>query len=61
MPVPLFQMDAHNLLAFMQELRDQGVTDLEPHFDDNPETLTRTMEAVRIAEVDRSAIQLFGG
>ena len=48
-------------IAFMQDLRAQGVTDLDRHFDSNPDDLTRAMEAVKIAEVNHSAVRLFGG
>jgi PAS domain S-box-containing protein len=61
LPIPLFQMDARELLAVMRELRAQGVIDIDRHFDANPGALTRAMQAVRIAEVNHSAIQLFGG
>ena len=61
LPIALFQMDSSNLLAFMQDLRAQGVTDLDRHFDSNPDDLTRAMEAVKIAEVNHSAVRLFGG
>jgi PAS domain S-box-containing protein len=61
MPIPLFQMDARELLIVMRELRAQGVTDIDRHFDTNPDALMRAMQAVRIAEVNHSAVQLFGG
>lgn len=61
LPIPLFQMDVSVLLAFMSELRAQGVTDITQHFDANPDALTRAMKSSRIAEVNRSAVDLFGG
>lgn len=61
LPIPLFQMDVSVLLAFMSELRAQGVTDIARHFDANPDALTRAMKSSRIAEVNNSAVQLFGG
>lgn len=60
LPIPLFQMDARELLAFFRDLRAQGVTDLGRHFDANPDALARATQAARIAEVNHSAVRLFG-
>jgi PAS domain S-box-containing protein len=61
LPIPLFQMDVRVLIDFMSELRAQGVTDIAEHFDANPDALKRAMNSSRIAEVNHSAVQLFGG
>ena len=61
LPIPLFRMDSRDLLAFIRELSAQGITDIDRHFDDNPDALARAMDAIRIAEVNHSAVRLFGG
>lgn len=61
MPIALWQMNSSGLLALLGELRDQGVTDLAAYLDDNPEFLGKAMASTRVAEVNRRAVELFGG
>lgn len=61
MPIPLWRMNASPLDALLGELREQGVTDLGRHMDENPEVLVRAMEAITVEELNRSAVELFGG
>ncbi|MEC9343688.1 MAG: ATP-binding protein [Pseudomonadota bacterium] len=61
MPIALWQVDSSRLLALLAELRTKGVRNLSAYMDDHPEFLATAMSSTRVAEVNRSAIDLFGG
>jgi signal transduction histidine kinase/GAF domain-containing protein len=60
MPVALWQLDARPLIAFLKELRAQGVEDLSAYFDDQPDLLRRVAALSTIEEVNDYAVQMFG-
>jgi PAS domain S-box-containing protein len=60
MPIPLWRTDSTDLIAFLNELRQQGVTDLMAYMRDHPDFAGRAMEKVVIAEVNESAVRVFG-
>ena len=60
-PIALFQLDASTLKEIFTELRKSGVTDLQKHFDENPEFLYTCMSALIYQEANERAVRLFGG
>jgi signal transduction histidine kinase len=60
MPIPLWRMNSTRLRAVMDEVRAEGVTDLEAHMDAHPDFLRRAMDAIIIEEANRSTVELFG-
>jgi PAS domain S-box-containing protein len=60
MPIPLWRMNTTRVIALMNELRAQGVTDLTAYMDANPDFLAKAMDAFSVEEVNQSAATLFG-
>jgi PAS domain S-box-containing protein len=60
MPIALWQQDARNLAQLFRQLRQDGVTDLAPHLDANPDFLATCMEALITEEVNARTAQLLG-
>jgi PAS domain S-box-containing protein len=60
MPIPLWRMNSTRLRVVMDEIRAQGVVDLDAYMDAHPEFLARAMDAIVVEEVNRSAAELFG-
>ncbi|MBR0908118.1 PAS domain S-box protein [Bradyrhizobium liaoningense] len=61
MPIALRQLDATKLVQIFRQLRQDGVSDLGPYFDENPGFLQTCMEALTFREANEHAIQMFGG
>jgi PAS domain S-box-containing protein len=57
--VALWEEDFSAVLALLEELRAQGVTDLRAHLTSHPETLARTIDLVRIKSVNEYSVELF--
>lgn len=60
MPIGLTQIDAGKLIPLFEELRDQGVTDLEAYIDEHPGFLSRAVEALEVEEVNQHIVEMFG-
>ncbi|MFA1626454.1 PAS domain-containing protein [Rhizobium mongolense] len=60
MPIGLTQVGASKLIPLFEELRAQGVTELQTYIDEHPEFLPRAVEALEIEEVNQHLIEMFG-
>jgi PAS domain S-box-containing protein len=61
MPIALWQTNSTEQRAMMKELRDQGVSDISAYIDAHPEFVQTAMDAARVDEANRRAVELFGG
>jgi signal transduction histidine kinase len=60
MPIALLQLNPHALTELFKSLREQGVSDLGPYLDRNPDLLYRMMDLIVVEDVNDYAIRLFG-
>jgi signal transduction histidine kinase len=59
-PIPLLEEDLSAVKTFIDQLRDQGSTDLKTSFALNPESLGRCAALVRILGANRAALKIYG-
>ncbi|MFZ2163281.1 MAG: PAS domain S-box protein [Sideroxyarcus sp.] len=59
-PVSIWEEDFSAVKTLLDDLRQQGVTDLDSWFTQHPETLTRCAQATKILDVNSAAIGLHG-
>ncbi|KAF1079199.1 MAG: hypothetical protein GQF41_4502 [Candidatus Rifleibacterium amylolyticum] len=57
-PVPIWEENFADVKAFFDDLRKQGVTDIEPYFTQHPEMLRHCAELTKIVDVNKAAISL---
>jgi PAS domain-containing protein len=57
-PISIWEEDFSEIQALFQHLRSEGVTDLEAHFEQHPETLQQCAERIKIVDVNRAALAL---
>ena len=57
--VALWEQDFSGVLALLDELSRQGVTDLRSHLASNPRVLARAVELVRVTDVNQYALELY--
>jgi PAS domain S-box-containing protein len=60
LPLPLVQLDRQELADKFQSLRTEGVRDLGEYFDTHPGFFEYATDAIKVVEVNRHAIDLFG-
>jgi PAS domain S-box-containing protein len=60
LPVPLVQLDRQELADKFQVLEAEGVRDLGLYFDTHPEFFDYAMDAIKVVEANRHAVELFG-
>jgi PAS domain S-box-containing protein len=60
MPVALWQINSSRLIELFKGLRADGVTELRPYIDQHPDLLQQLADAVKIEEVNKRMIELFG-
>ncbi len=59
-PVSIWLEDWTDVLAALEQLRVQGVTDFDAHFRTHPEFVRQALEAVRILDVNAFTLKMFG-
>lgn len=59
-PISLWEEDYHELKELFDELRAQGVTDLQAHLSTSPELVDRFMSMIRVLDVNQKTLDLFG-
>jgi diguanylate cyclase (GGDEF)-like protein len=59
-PISLWEEDYSGIKALFDELRAQGVTNLEAHLAGRPELVDRFMGLIRVLDVNRRTLNLFG-
>lgn len=61
MPVALWQVDASHMGRIYNDIRATGVTDFAAYLDEHPDLVELAATTVRVTDVNRAAIQMFGG
>ena len=59
-PVSIWEEDFSLVKAIFDDLKNQGVTDIEDYFDRHPETLQHCAELAKIVDVNKAALALHG-
>ncbi len=59
-PVSLWEEDFSGIRRYIERLRALGVTDLDDHFTANPDELADCVESVRVVDVNRATLALYG-
>ncbi len=59
-PIALWEQDFSGIRRHIDRLRTLGVTDLDEHFVGNPDELADCVEAVRVVDVNRATLALYG-
>ncbi len=59
-PVSIWEEDFSAVRTLFDDLKKQGVTDIESYFDQHPETVPLCAESVKVIDVNRAALALRG-
>jgi PAS domain S-box-containing protein len=59
-PVSIWEEDFSEVKAFLDDLKAQGVVEIQAYFDQHPETVQHCAALVRIVDVNRAALALHG-
>ncbi len=59
-PVPTWEEDFSAIKTLLDDLRNNGVTDIEAHFEQHPEIVQQCAELVRVIDVNNAALRLHG-
>ena len=59
-PVSLWEEDYRGIKAFFDQLRAEGVDDLEAYIEDHPDCVARCMAMIRVVDVNRRTLEVFG-
>ena len=59
-PVSLWVEDFSDVKALLDEVRDQGITDFRTFVDVHPEFVASCMERIRVIDVNRQTLTMFG-
>jgi PAS domain S-box-containing protein len=57
-PISIWEEDFSEIQVIFQDLRHEGVTDIEAHFEQHPETVQQCAELLKIVDVNRAALNL---
>jgi diguanylate cyclase (GGDEF)-like protein len=57
-PVAMIERDASQLKGYIEELRHQGIDDLEAYFNENPEEILTCMQKVKTIDFNRAFMDL---
>ena len=60
MPIALLQLNSTGLIGMFENLRAQGVTDLDAYIDAHPGLLRQALDSLSVEEVNQRAVQLLG-
>jgi len=61
MPIALWQVDASHMGRIYNDIRAMGVTDFAAYLDEHPDLVELAATTVRVTDINRAAIQMFGG
>lgn len=59
-PVSLWEEDFSRIKAFMNDLREQGITDYETYFAAHEEVVDQCMRQIRVMDVNQATLKLYG-
>jgi PAS domain S-box-containing protein len=60
-PVSLWEGDLSKVKAFIESLKNQKVGDFKAYLDKHPDTVMRCAKQIVLFDVNRAAVELFGG
>ncbi len=58
-PIPLWEEDITDLVAYLDTLRSAGIVDIRAHLADHPEEVARCAGSVRIIAVNKATLELY--
>lgn len=58
-PVSIWEEDWSEVMAMVDELRHQGVTDFRRYFDAHPEFVTRALQRIGILDINAATLDIF--
>ncbi|MFQ5523920.1 MAG: GAF domain-containing protein [Acidimicrobiia bacterium] len=59
-PIAMWELDLTRVAAWLEDLRQQGLTDLRGHLEASPEALDEAIELVRVLDANSAAVSLVG-
>ena len=59
-PISLWEEDYSQIKSFFDELRSSGETDFKEYLSAHPEAVSRCMSMIRVADVNRKTLEMFG-
>jgi signal transduction histidine kinase/PAS domain-containing protein len=59
-PVSLWEEDLSAVKSLFDDLRKDGITDIEAHLNRHPEVIARCADLIRVADVNKAALTLHG-
>jgi len=59
-PIALWEKDCGALLAHLEDLRRQGVTDFRGYFNDHPDAASACLGLIRVLDVNMAAVLMYG-
>src|SRR4030095_15621542 len=59
-PISLWEEDYSGIKKFLDELRIQGVTDLERYLNEHTEDIDRSLSLIKVTHVNRETVNMFG-
>lgn len=59
-PISLWEEDYSQIKTFFDRLRGEGIVELGPYLDQHPEAIPRCMSMIRVLDVNRKTLELFG-
>ena len=59
-PISLWEQDFSGIRQFLDELRRNGVIDLEQHLNEHPDIIDQSLRLIKVTRVNRETLNLFG-
>jgi len=59
-PISLWEEDFSEVKIYLDSLREKGVSDFRAHFDQNPESIVNCAALVKVVDVNKATLRLFG-
>jgi len=59
-PISLWEEDFSEVVKLIDSLRESGVTDFREYFDRHPETIDECVKRVKILDINRATIEMYG-
>lgn len=59
-PISLWEEDMSELKRYFEYLRSTGITNFKEYFDQHPDEIKRCAQMIRITDVNRATLELFG-
>ncbi|MCI0608817.1 MAG: GGDEF domain-containing protein [Anaerolineae bacterium] len=59
-PISLWEEDYSGIKHFFDDLRADGIEDLDTYLDEHPEEITKSMDRIKVIHVNRETLSMFG-